>query len=61
MLTTPDNLLQLLGEGIQIKLFHQLSRDGGKADWAIDHNYKMVDFQINYKEKIDLNQFYVSP
>jgi len=37
MLTTSDNLLlsQLLGEGIQYKLFHHLSRDGGKADWPV--------------------------
>ena len=34
MLTTSDNLsIQLHGEGIQNKLFHHLSRDGGEADW----------------------------
>jgi len=34
-LTTPDNLLlfQLLGDGIQNKLFHHLSKDGDEADW----------------------------
>ena len=37
MLTTPDNLLlfQLLVEGIQDKLFHYLSRDGGESDWPV--------------------------
>ena len=37
MLTTPDDLLlfQLLGEGIQNKLFHNLSRDRGEADQPV--------------------------
>lgn len=37
MLTNPDNFLvfQLLGEGIQDKLFHSLSRDGGEAEWIV--------------------------
>jgi len=37
LLSTPDNLLhfQLLGEGIQNKLFYHLSRDGGEADWPV--------------------------
>jgi len=37
MLTTPDNLLlfQLLGGGIQNKLFHHLFRSGGEADWLV--------------------------
>ena len=34
MLTTPDNLLffHLLDDGLQDKLLHHLSRDGGEAD-----------------------------
>ena len=34
MLTTPDNLLlfHLLHDGLQDKLLHHLSRDGGEAD-----------------------------
>ena len=36
MLTTPDKLLfQLLGDGIQNRLFHHLSRDRGEADWPV--------------------------
>jgi len=33
MLTIPDNLLlfQLLGDGIQNKMLHHISRDGGEA------------------------------
>jgi len=36
MLITPDNLLlfQFLGEGIQNKLFHHLSR-GDEAGWLV--------------------------
>ena len=34
MLTTPDNLLflHLFDDGLQDKLLHHLSRDGGEAD-----------------------------
>ena len=34
MLTTPDNLLffHLLDDGLQDKLLHHLTRDGGEAD-----------------------------
>jgi len=28
-------LFQLLGDGIQNKLFHHLSRDGSEADWLV--------------------------
>jgi len=37
MLATSVNLLlfQLLGEGIQNKLFHHLSRNRGEADWPV--------------------------
>ena len=37
MLTTPDNLLflHLLHDGLQDKLLHHLSRDGGEADQPV--------------------------
>jgi len=37
MLTTPDNLLflHLLDDGLQDKLLHHLSRDGGEADQPV--------------------------
>jgi len=36
VLTAPDSLLfQLLGGGIQNKLFHHLHRDRGEADWRV--------------------------
>ena len=37
LLTTPHNLLlfQLLGDGIQNKLFQHLSRDRGETDWPV--------------------------
>ena len=37
MLTTPNKLLlfQLLGADVQNKFFHDLSRDGGEADWRV--------------------------
>ena len=36
MLTTPDNLfLHLLDDGLQDKLLHHLSWDGGGADWPV--------------------------
>jgi len=37
MLTTPDNLLffHLLDDGLQDKLLHHLSRDGGEADRSV--------------------------
>jgi len=37
MLTTPDNLLffHLFDDGLQDKLLHHLSRDGGEADRSV--------------------------
>ena len=37
MLTTPDNLLflHLIDDGLQDKLLHHLSWDGGEADWPV--------------------------
>jgi len=46
MLTTPDHLLllQLPVHGIQNKVFHHLSRDGGEADWSVVSQILLLAF-----------------